>query len=101
MYRQHSAGTNEVDRLILEVMLVQLKKSADWWLGGGIFLIIWAGIGFPFIFLFSIPIFVMGLLILLYGFNLRKKWFVLVKRRQREELAEEKPGGPGNLRRNI
>jgi hypothetical protein len=82
MTKTTSVYQEDVDRLILEVMMVQLKKSSDWWLGSGIFLLLWACLGFPFIFWFSIPLAVMGILIMIYGMELRRKWFNLAYRTQ-------------------
>ncbi len=69
--------TYEVNKLILETRLVQLKKDADWWIVGGIYLTIIGSFTFSFYYLFMfIPLTIIssGLLVLLKGCSLMRSW---------------------------
>lgn len=70
-------GTYEVNKLILETRLVQLKKDADWWTVGGIYIIIISSFTFGFWFFYTVyPIMILfsGILVLLKGVLLMKSW---------------------------
>jgi hypothetical protein len=70
-------GTYEVNKLILETRLIQLKKDADWWVVSGFAIMIISGSSFGLFYFFSpytMLIFFAGILVLLKGFFLMKNW---------------------------